>query len=203
MNAELVVRLAYLAASVLFVIALRGLAAPQTARRGVVYAELGMALAVAGTLLRREIVSYGFLLAGAFAGAAAGTLISLRIPMTRMPERIAFSHAFGGLAVALVGLAEHSHRVRDGPPMNGVELAAAGLEVTLGAVTFSGSLVAFGKLGELLPEGPPRTSIQALRLHPASSRACSTFEDAALVDEILRAYCSCCATFDGAAREAA
>ena len=154
MNAELVVRLAYLAASVLFVIALRGLAAPQTARRGVVYAELGMALAVAGTLLRREIVSYGFLLAGAFAGAAAGTLISLRIPMTRMPERIAFSHAFGGLAVALVGLAEHSHRVRDGPPMNGVELAAAGLEVTLGAVTFSGSLVAFGKLGELLPSRP-------------------------------------------------
>ena len=151
MTTELVVRLAYLVASLLFLLALRGLASPETARRGIVYAEIGMALAVAGTLLRREIITYTFLLAGAFAGGALGTLISLRIPMTRMPERIALSHAFGGLAVALVGLAEHVHRVRDGPPMNAVELTAAGLEVTLGAVTFTGSLVAFGKLGGLVP----------------------------------------------------
>jgi NAD(P) transhydrogenase subunit beta len=154
MTTELVVRLAYLAASLCFLLALRELASPETARRGVVWAEIGMALAVAGTLVRREIVSYAFLLAGAFAGGALGALISLRIPMTRMPERIAFSHAFGGLAVALVGVAEQSHRARDGPPMNAVEVAAVGVEVVLGALTFTGSMVAFGKLGGLVSSRP-------------------------------------------------
>ncbi|HEX4386773.1 MAG TPA: NAD(P)(+) transhydrogenase (Re/Si-specific) subunit beta [Myxococcales bacterium] len=154
MNAELVVQLCYLAASILFILGLQGLGSPERARRGVLLAEIGMVLAVAGTLLRHEVITYQWIIAGALIGAAVGTWISLKIPMTMMPERIAFSHAFGGLAVALVGISEYWHLREIGEQMNTLQMTATGLEVLLGAVTFTGSLVAFGKLQGFLSGKP-------------------------------------------------
>jgi H+-translocating NAD(P) transhydrogenase subunit beta len=153
-NSELVVQLCYLAASILFILGLQGLGSPERARRGVLLAEIGMVLAVAGTLLRHEIVTYQWIIGGVLIGAAIGTYISLKIPMTMMPERIAFSHAFGGLAVCLVGVSEYWHLREVGETMNTLQMTATGLEVLLGAITFTGSLVAFGKLQGFLPGKP-------------------------------------------------
>jgi NAD(P) transhydrogenase subunit beta len=153
-TSELVVQLCYLAASILFILGLQGLGSPERARRGVLLAEIGMVLAVAGTLLRHEVVTYQWIIAGVLIGAAIGTYISLKIPMTMMPERIAFSHAFGGLAVALVGISEYWHLREVGETMNTLQMTATGLEVLLGAITFTGSLVAFGKLQGFLPGRP-------------------------------------------------
>ncbi len=137
------VQLLYLGASVLFILGLQQLGAADTARRGVRFAELGMALAVIGTLLHHEIVSYQWIVISIVIGSAIGTAMGLYIPMVKMPERIALSHAFGGLAVALVGVSEY---LRHGSQATVLTIAAIGLEVFLGALTFTGSLMAFGKL---------------------------------------------------------
>src|ERR1700690_1136909 len=98
---EQLIDLAYLVASVLFILCLRGLSSPEQGRRGIFLGELGMLIAVVATLCKAEIISYQWIVVGLLAGAAIGTAISARIPMTKMPERIAFSHAFGGLATSL------------------------------------------------------------------------------------------------------
>mgnify|MGYP000967668497 CR=1 FL=1 len=146
-----IVQLLYLAASALFILGLQSLGKADTARRGVRFAELGMALAVAGTLLHHEIVSYHWIVVSIVVGSAIGTAMGLFIPMVKMPERIALSHAFGGLAVALVGIAEHH---RHGSHLGATALTAVGLEVFLGALTFTGSLVAFGKLQGVVRGAP-------------------------------------------------
>lgn len=143
--------LAYLVASILFILCLRGLSSPESARRGIFLGELGMLIAVVATLLHREIVSYTLIAAGLLIGSAIGTAISLRIPMTKMPERIAFSHAFGGLATALVGVSEY---LRHAGHVSRFEMGALGFEVFLGFLTFTGSLVAFGKLWGILSGAP-------------------------------------------------
>jgi NAD(P) transhydrogenase subunit beta len=145
------VEAAYLAASVLFILGLKGLSSPETARRGMVEAELGMLLAIVGTLLHRDIISYEWIVAGLILGSVIGVPIALLIPVTKLPERIALSHAFGGLAAALVGVSEYH---RHGPALGAVKLSAVGFEVMLGALTFTGSLMAFGKLQGMLTEAP-------------------------------------------------
>ncbi|MBS2023255.1 MAG: NAD(P)(+) transhydrogenase (Re/Si-specific) subunit beta [Deltaproteobacteria bacterium] len=154
MTTELFVQLCYLSASILFILGLRGLGDAQTARRGILLAEIGMALAIIGTLLRHEIITYQWILVGSVIGAAIGTWISLSIPMTMMPERIAFSHAFGGLAVSLVGISEYWHAQQEGLTLNTLQITATGFEVVLGALTFTGSLMAFGKLQGFTPGRP-------------------------------------------------
>jgi NAD(P) transhydrogenase subunit beta len=144
-------QLAYLAASVLFILALRWLSSPPTARRGVLAGEIGMAVAVVATLLRNDIVSYQWIAVGLLVGASIGTTMAVFMPMTAMPQRIALSHAFGALAAALVGTAEFYLR---SPRIGGFTMAALGLEVLLGFLTFTGSLMAFGKLQEILPQRP-------------------------------------------------
>jgi NAD(P) transhydrogenase subunit beta len=151
MSRESVIQLLYLVASVLFIQGLRGLGDPKTARRGVMWAELGMACAIVGTLLQQEIISYTWIAVGGLIGSTIGIAMGLWIPMTKMPERIALSHAFGGLAVVLVGLVEY---IRHHGALSGLPMAATGLEVSLGALTFTGSLMAFGKLQGLLPGRP-------------------------------------------------
>jgi NAD(P) transhydrogenase subunit beta len=141
----------YLAASVLFILGLRGLTSPESARRGMVLAETGMLLAIVGTLLHQDIVSYEWIILGFVLGSAIGTAMGLLIPMTKMPERIALSHAFGGLAAALVGVSEY---YRHGAELGSVTMAAIGFEVLLGALTFTGSLMAFGKLQGILTGVP-------------------------------------------------
>ena len=143
--------LAYLVASVLFIMCLKGLSSPESARRGILMGELGMLIAVVATLMHKEIISYTWIIAGLCLGSVIGTAISLRIPMTKMPERIALSHSFGGLATALVGVAEYSHRAAN---VTRLEMGALGFEVFLGFLTFTGSIMAFGKLQGLISGAP-------------------------------------------------
>jgi NAD(P) transhydrogenase subunit beta len=96
-----------------------------------------MAIAVAGTLVGKHLVRYDWIVAGVVVGSAIGITMAVMIPMAKMPERIALSHAFGGLAAALVGIAEYA---RHGGVLGGAKTAALGVEVLLGAVTFTGSL---------------------------------------------------------------
>ncbi len=140
-------------ASLLFILGLRGLSNPSSARRGMMMAAVGMLIAVVGTLLDRRIVTYEWILGGLVVGTVIGIPMGLWIPMTKMPERIALSHSFGGLAVALVGIAEYMNA---GGHLSRFGVAAVGFEVLLGSITFTGSLMAFGKLQGFLP-GRPQT----------------------------------------------
>jgi NAD(P) transhydrogenase subunit beta len=139
-------------ASLLFILGLRGLTNPETARRGMMMAAVGMLVAVVGTLLDRRIVSYEWIAGGLVLGTLIGIPMGLWIPMTKMPERIALSHAFGGLAVALVGVAEYYTAMTSagGHALGAFAAGAGGFEVLLGSVTFTGSLMAFGKLQGIL-----------------------------------------------------
>jgi len=145
--------LTLLVASILFLLGLRGLSHSETARRGLNLASFGMLLAVVGTLLNNRIVTYEWIIGGLVVGTVIGVPMGRWVPMTRMPERIALSHAFGGLAVALVGVAEYFNYYSRLSPF---DTGAIGFEVLLGAITFTGSLMAFGKLMGILP-GRPQT----------------------------------------------
>src|SRR2546425_5384299 len=148
---EQLVQVAYIFATALFILALKWLAAPATARRGVLAGEVGMLLAVVGTLLHHEIVSYQWILVGFVLGSAIGAPMALYMPMTAVPQRTALSHAFGALAAALVGTAEYYLHT---PQLSRFTMVALALELLLGSLTFAGSLMAFGKLQELLPTRP-------------------------------------------------
>ena len=147
----LTVELAYLFAAVSFIVGLKLLSSPETARQGMFLAEFGMTLAIVGTLFHHDVITYEWIAVGIAIGTVAGMVIAIWTPMTAMPERTALSHAFGALAVALVGVAAYySH----GGILPTVKMTAVGLEVMLGAITFSGSLVAWGKLRGTLPGAP-------------------------------------------------
>ncbi|CDG85791.1 NAD(P) transhydrogenase subunit beta [Janthinobacterium agaricidamnosum NBRC 102515 = DSM 9628] len=147
------IQLAYLLAAFLFIMALRALGRPDTARRGMQFAAFGMAAAVLATLLHARIVNYEWLAVGAIIGAVAGYPLGMWVPMTAMPQRIALSHAFGALAATLVGVGEYTHSVATGSLSHG-QVLALGLEVLFGGLTVAGSLMAFGKLQEILPGRP-------------------------------------------------
>src|SRR5258708_16672010 len=142
----------YLVASVLFILCLRGLSSPESARRGIRLGELGMFIAVVGTLISTRIVDYKWIIAGMILGSGIGTAISLRIPMTKMPERIAFSHAFGGLATALVGVSEFYDKA--GIFESRFTMVAIDFDCFFAFLTFTGSLMAFGKLQGLISGAP-------------------------------------------------
>ena len=146
---ENVVGIAYIVAAGLFVLALKWMSAPATARRGVFAGEIGMLLAIVGTLLRHEVIDYQWILIAFFLGSAIGIPLAYLMPMTAVPQRTAISHAFGALAAALVGTAEY---YRQTP--HGFIMGALVLETLLGFVTFTASLMAFGKLQEILPTRP-------------------------------------------------
>jgi len=146
-----ILALCYVVASTLFILCLRGLSSPESARRGLVLGEVGMFVAVVGTLLHKDIVRYDWIIAGVLLGSAIGIAISAWIPMTKMPERIAFSHAFGGLATALVGVAEYT---REAESLTYFKMGALGLETFLGFLTFTGSLMAYGKLQGVISGAP-------------------------------------------------
>jgi NAD(P) transhydrogenase subunit beta len=144
----------YLAASVLFILGLKGLTKAETARKGMQHAAVGMLLAIVGTLIKQEIVSYGWIAAGLAIGTVIGWPLGTRVPMTAMPQRIAISHMFGALAATLVGVAEYYTHMRDGIEIPRPIMAALGFEVLFGALTVTGSFMAFGKLQEILPGRP-------------------------------------------------
>jgi NAD(P) transhydrogenase subunit beta len=144
-------RVALFVASLLFLVGLRMLTNPETARRGMQLAVVGMALGVVGTLVHKDIISYGWIIGGLVVGTVIGVPMGLLIPMTKMPERIALSHAGGGLAVALVGIAEY---MAGHPQEHKFAMGSVTFEIIMGAITFTGSLMAFGKLAEILPGKP-------------------------------------------------
>jgi NAD(P) transhydrogenase subunit beta len=144
----------YIFAAALFVLALKWLSAPHTARRGNIAGEVGMALAIVGALLDHKIISYEWILIGFVAGVLIGAPMAIWMPMTAVPQRTALSHAFGGLAAALVGTAHYFlYDLHNAPPTH-VVMGFLCLEVLLGGLTFTGSLMAFGKLQEILPTRP-------------------------------------------------
>jgi NAD(P) transhydrogenase subunit beta len=148
---ELVTQAAYLAASLLFILGLRSLSSPAKARRGMQQAALGMLLAVVGTLVQQEIVRYEWIAGGMAVGAIIGAAMAIYMPMTAMPQRIAVSHSLGAVAATLVGVIEY---YRHGAGVGRGKMVALAFEVLFGALTVTGSLMAFGKLQELLPTRP-------------------------------------------------
>jgi NAD(P) transhydrogenase subunit beta len=147
---EYLIELAYLVATALFILSLKWMSSPLTARRGVRAGEVGMVLAIVGTLFHQGIVDYTWIIAALVLGAVIGVPLGM-VQMTAVPQRTALSHAFGALCVTLVGTAEYYLRANDISPYL---MAVLGLEVILGALTFTGSLMAAGKLQEVLPQRP-------------------------------------------------
>ena len=145
------IQASYLTASVLFILSLRGLSSPDTARRGMNLGAIGMLIAVVGTLLQHEIVRFEWILAGLVLGSAIGAPMAIFMPMTAMPQRIAISHAFGALAATLVGIDKY---YRHGAELGSATMAAVGFEVMFGSLTITGSFMAFGKLQELVRGAP-------------------------------------------------
>jgi len=144
------IEITYLIATALFILSLKWLSSPATARRGVFAGELGMLLAIAGTLLHHGIVEYKWIVIALVLGSIIGVPLG-EVAMTAVPQRTALSHAFGALCVTLVGTAEFYLRSPDVPPFL---MAVLSMEVILGSLTFTGSLMAAGKLQELLPQRP-------------------------------------------------
>jgi len=150
--AEHLTQASYLAAAALFILSLRWLSDPRTARRGVGAGVAGMTAAIIGTLLHPEIVNYTWIVVAVVIGTAIGVPLS-KVPLTAVPQRTALSHAFGGLAAGLVGTAKYSLWLQDGE-LTTFRMGAIGVEVILGYVTFTGSLMAAGKLMEIVPTRP-------------------------------------------------
>ncbi len=138
----------YIVAAVLFILGLKGLGKPRTAVRGNALGALGMLVAVLVTLTDNRILSFWQLALGLVAGAAVGVVLAVRVQMTGMPELVALFNGFGGLAsVLVVGSSFLEVRDASGDPTTTFTLAAAATAL-IGAVTFSGSLIAWGKLRE-------------------------------------------------------
>jgi H+-translocating NAD(P) transhydrogenase subunit beta len=147
------IELSYLLASILFILGLKGLSHPETAKRGMHLAEFGMLMAIIGTLMHQEIIGYTWIITGLAVGSLVGLAMGVWVPMTAMPQRTALSHAFGAFAAALVGVSEF---YRHGGHLETITMSARGFEVMLGALTTTGSLLAFAKLQGLV-RGTPVT----------------------------------------------
>src|SRR5438034_667291 len=147
---EQIIEITYLIATALFILSLKWLSSPATARRGVFAGELGMLLAIGGTLLHHGIVEYKWIVIALVLGTIIGVPLG-EVAMTAVPQRTALSHAFGALCVTLVGTAEFYLRAPGVPPFM---MAVLSMEVILGSLTFTGSLMAAGKLQEILPQRP-------------------------------------------------
>jgi NAD(P) transhydrogenase subunit beta len=144
------IEIIYLIATALFILALVWMRTPATARRGVRAGELGMLLAIGGTLLNHNIIEYKWIAIALVLGSIIGVPLGM-VHMTAVPQRTALSHAFGAFCVTLVGTAEFYLRAPAVPPFM---MAVLSMEVILGALTFTGSLMAAGKLQEILPQRP-------------------------------------------------
>ncbi len=146
------IQLVYVLSAVCFILALHWLSSVPTARRGVITGVFGMVLAVGGTLLRPEVAHYQWIAVAFVIGTVIGIPMAM-MPMTAVPQRTALSHAFGALAAALVGTAEYFLRAGH-QEMDRFTMGALTLEVILGFLTFTASLMATGKLQEILPQRP-------------------------------------------------
>ncbi|MBF2755803.1 MAG: NAD(P)(+) transhydrogenase (Re/Si-specific) subunit beta [Gammaproteobacteria bacterium AqS3] len=151
-NVEALTGLGYILASVLFIFGLKQLSSPNSAIRGNLTSACGMLLAVLVTLLDTGILDYRWIGLGLALGALIGLVIALRVQMTGMPQLVALFNGFGGVASLLLGAVEFAPMQVQGP--DGAVVVAIALAVLIGGITFSGSLIAFGKLAEILPGRP-------------------------------------------------
>jgi NAD(P) transhydrogenase subunit beta len=152
-NTEFMIQALYLAAALLFILGLKFMGRPDSARRGMHLAELGMVAAVVGTLLHHEIVHYEWIIGAMIVGSIIGALMAILMPMTAVPQRTAISHMFGAIAAVLVGVVEYQRHAGD---LSTFTTAALGFEVLFGTLTITGSFMAFGKLQGFIPS-PPMT----------------------------------------------
>ena len=158
---EYIIKASYLAAAILFILGLRSLTSPRTARRGMQLAEAGMLFAIIGTLLHQDIVRLEWIIIGLVIGSAIGLAMALLTPMTKVPELTALSHMFGAVAAVLVGVIEYHEKAAQ---LGGFTMGALGFEVLFGALTVTGSFMAFLKL-----QGWVRSAPITFRLQNASN----------------------------------
>ncbi|MEQ1885084.1 MAG: NAD(P)(+) transhydrogenase (Re/Si-specific) subunit beta [Bryobacteraceae bacterium] len=147
-------QLAYIVAALCVILSIKWLSSPVTARRGVIAGEFGMLLAIIGTLLRIGAVNIEWILGAMLVGGAIGAPLAYMMPMTSVPQLTAISHAFGAFAAALVGTAEYYKDVAAGEPTTGFKMVALVIEILLGYLTTTASVMAFGKLQEIVPTRP-------------------------------------------------
>jgi H+-translocating NAD(P) transhydrogenase subunit beta len=149
-GSQYLIEFIYLIASALFILSLKWMSSPATARHGIWAGEIGMVLAIAGTLLHHGIVDWKWIVIALVLGSGIGIPLGM-VQMTAVPQRTALSHAFGALCVTLVGTAEFYLRTPNVPKFM---MSVLAMEVILGSLTFTGSLMAAGKLQEVLPQRP-------------------------------------------------
>lgn len=149
------VTMSYIVATILFILSLSGLSNQETSRRGNYYGMIGMAIAILATALSGSVTAYGLLVAAIAIGATIGAKAALKVEMTQMPELVAIMHSLVGMAAVLVGYANF---LDESIQLNGAEKTIHEMEiyigVLIGAVTFSGSVIAFGKLSEKISGKP-------------------------------------------------
>jgi proton-translocating NAD(P)+ transhydrogenase subunit beta len=151
-----IVQISYIAATALFIFALYWMNTPRTARRGVYAGVAGMAIAILATWAEPEVVHHDWIIVAIIAGCIVGVPLSM-VPLTAVPQRTALSHAFGGLAAGLVGTAKFYHWFSEGSTnLTAFRMVAIIAEIILGYLTFTGSLMAAGKLQEIkwIPQRP-------------------------------------------------
>src|SRR5262252_3247791 len=149
-GSQYVIEVIYLIASALFILSLKWMSSPTTARHGILAGEIGMVLAIGGTLLHHGLIDYKWIIIALVLGSGIGVPLGM-VQMTAVPQRTALSHAFGALCVTLVGSAEFYLQT---PQIPKFTMSVLSMEVILGGLTFTGSLIAAGKLQEVLPQRP-------------------------------------------------
>jgi H+-translocating NAD(P) transhydrogenase subunit beta len=140
---QLAIEISYLISSVFFIMGLKKLSSPKTARRGNFYSATGMLIAIVVTLLDQHVLTYEWIIIGMIVGGAIGAVMALKVEMTGMPQMVGLLNGFGGLASTLVALAEFN-KLSPNLPVN--TAVAVVLSLLIGSVTFTGSIIAFGKL---------------------------------------------------------
>ena len=168
---------AYLVASVLFILALRGLSSPETARRGNLYGVAGMVIAIVSTLADPGVVSLSMILLGILIGGSIGTVVGLRIKMTALPQLIAAFHSLVGMAAVFVAAAAfynpEAYGIGTLGDIHTVSIIEMSLGMVIGAITFSGSVIAFAKLQGVMSGNPVVFRLQ----HPLNALIARYFID--------------------------
>ena len=155
-----VIAVSYIVAAVLFIFGLKRMTSPATARSGNRLAAVGMALALVVTLLDRQIVSFWTIALGTLIGAVMGVYFARTVQMTAMPQMVALFNGMGGATAALVSVAEYLRLTSAGEAIGIGESTSIVLGTAIGAISFTGSLIAFGKLQEILPGRPLQFPLQ-------------------------------------------
>jgi NAD(P) transhydrogenase subunit beta len=151
---ESIIAIAYIVSAVMFIFGLKRLSSPATARSGNQLAALGMGIALAATLLDRQILSFWMIGLGTLVGAVIGTYFARTVQMTAMPQMVALFNGMGGATAALVSMAEYIRLASAQVTITMGEGTSIVLGTIIGAVSFTGSIIAFGKLQEILPGRP-------------------------------------------------